>query len=107
MGTHFGRVEVRKKKSTNDRELKPYWNNPNIAIVYEMDLNGVKLTPGSMIKISGDRRNNYRFTRLVRDEETNKEWVDCLNMTLGGFYSFYVDRIQAPVVKRSRAKKNV
>lgn len=92
------------KKKTHRPELEPYWSNPNVSLFYELKWGNEQITPGMLIKIKHDR-NQYRFNRLVVDSSTGKEWVDVLNMTLGGFYSFYVDRIQGPVYKRSRAKK--
>lgn len=87
-------------------ELEPYWHNPEIAIVYELDWkDGEKITPGTVIKIKNNRL-LYRFDRLVTNTRTGEEWVDCMCVSpnMNGFYSFYVKRITGPVQKRSRAK---
>jgi len=94
------------KRNAAASELTPYWSNPNVSIVYELQWGRETIVPGTLIKIKNDR-SQYRFTRLVVDSETGKEWIDCMNVSLGGFYSFYVDRIKDLVHKRSRVKKNV
>lgn len=94
------------KRKTGKVELTPYWNNPNISVQYELDWGREKIVPGTLIKIKKDR-SQYRFTRLVSDSATGKVWIDCLNVSLGGFYSFYVDRISGLVYKRSRRTKSV
>lgn len=91
------------------RELEPYWNNPNVkSVLYEMKFGRETIVPGTLIHIKNER-SMYRFTRLVVyvDPETGeqREWIDCMNVSLGGFYTFYVHRIRGLVHKRSRAKK--
>lgn len=87
------------------KSLEPYWHNENISLVYELKWKTGVIVPGDLIKIKGDR-NTYRFTRLVVNHKTGKEWIDVLNVTLGGWASFYLNRISGPVVKKSRQKKN-
>ncbi|QLF83345.1 hypothetical protein SEA_NICEHOUSE_101 [Rhodococcus phage NiceHouse] len=93
---------ARKKRST--RHLEPYWHNKDISIFYELNFNKSVITPGMLIKFKGDRT-VYKFTRLVVNSKTGKEWLDVQDTTLGGWRSFYLDRLTGPVYKRSYAKK--
>lgn len=100
---------TKRTTSKGQRELEPYWNNPNVkSVQYELKFGRETIVPGTLIHIKNDR-SVYRFAKLVVyvDPETGdqREWIDCMNVTLGSFYSFYVSRIRGLVHKRSRAKK--
>lgn len=95
---------VAKKKSVAS-ELKAYWHNPDIHILYEIMYNKETITVGTLIKIKHER-SVFRFDRLVVNTDTKKEWIDVYDTTLGGWRSFYPDRLAGPfTAKRSRAKK--
>lgn len=95
---------VAKKKSSNI-ELKAYWHNPDIHLIYEIKYNKDVITAGTLIKIKHER-SVFRFDRLVVNTDTKKEWIDVYDTTLGGWRSFYPDRINGLfIAKRSRAKK--
>lgn len=80
--------------------LKAYWHDPHIHLMYEIMWNGHKICAGDQIKIKR-QRNKFRFTRVVADIKSQKEWVECLDMTTGKYRKFYIDQIAGPVFKRS------
>lgn len=96
---------VARKKKSNKIELNAYWHNPDIHILYEIMYNKETITVGTLIKIKHER-SVFRFDRLVVNTDTKKEWIDVYDTTLGGWRSFYPDRLAGPfIAKRSRAKK--
>lgn len=92
-------------RKRNVESLKPYWHNPDIFIVYEMKFRKDVIEPGTLIRVKNER-SIFRFIRLVRNEKTGQEWVDLFDTTLGGWRSFYPDKIMGLyVAKKSRAKR--
>lgn len=96
-----------RRKATKEFLLEPYWNNPDVSIHLEIPWKKQDvITPGTLLKITGESRSVYRFIRLVRNIKTDTEWIDVYDTTMGGWRSFYPDRIkELYVAKRSRAKK--
>lgn len=85
--------------------MQPYWYNPDIALVYELQYKKELLTPGRLIKIKFER-SVFRFDRLVVNAKTHKEWIDVYDIKNGGWRSFTPDRIAGLyIAKKSRAKK--
>lgn len=83
--------------------LKAYWDNPEIYLIYELNVNGAVIQAGDPIRIKR-QRGQFRFTRLVADIAQGKEWAECLDMRSGKYRKFYLDQIIGPSMKRSRSK---
>lgn len=92
------------RKKAYKNTLDAYWHNPDISIILELQFNKDLITPGTLIKIKHER-SVFRFDRLVVNAKTQKEWIDVYDTTLGGWRSFYPDKISGLVYKRSLAKK--
>ena len=93
------------RRRNNDKPLEPYWHNEDISLIYIIEFNKEEVKPGTLLKIKHER-SIFRFIRLVVNAETGKEWIDVFDVTLGGWRSFYVERIAGlHYAKKSRAKK--
>lgn len=80
----------RKKKSDTPESPAPYRPIDDWEIITEMQINGRNVTPGTELKISGER-GRFRFVKFVRTNK-GKEWVDVIGKL--GFRSFALDRVK-------------
>lgn len=87
-------------------QLDPYWYNPDIYLLYEVNFRNELIRPGMLIKIKFER-SVFRFDRLVVNAKTQNEWLDVYDTTLGGWRSFHPSKISGVhITKQSRAKRN-
>jgi hypothetical protein len=80
----------RKKKSEAPKAPPAFKPIDTWEITTEMQINGRKVSPGTELKITGER-GRFRFVKFVKTNE-GKEWVDVIGKT--GFRSFALDRIK-------------
>jgi hypothetical protein len=59
-------------------------------IITEMQINGRNVSPGTELKITGER-GRFRFVKFVKTDK-GKEWVDVIGKL--GFRSFALDRVK-------------
>lgn len=78
---------ARKKKPEVPAAYRPI---DDWEIITEMQINGRNVTPGTELKISGER-GRFRFVKYVKTSQ-GKEWVDVVGKV--GFCSFQLDRVK-------------
>lgn len=82
-----------------------YGLNDDICVQYELQFGKDLIKPGDKIKIK-NMRSIYRFRCLANNVVLGTEWIDCMDINDGAFYSFRIEKIKGVVkAKRSRAKK--
>jgi hypothetical protein len=97
-------MTTRKKRKT---ESVPFPYNNNIKVFKELKHGKDEIVPGSIIRFK-NRRGTFKFISLVINYEKNVSWIDCLQMPVGPFRSFYVEELKGIVKpKRTGKKKEV
>lgn len=75
---------------------------------YDLVLGGRTITPGEIVKISGEHGVKFKFISLVTNKETGATWADFFELQKGSvsaWRSFRSDRIKPIPIKRG--KRNV
>lgn len=93
------------KKKAKKTELKPYWNNPNISVFYELEFGKEIIVPGTNIKIK-NARGSFKFIKMVHNSNKDVTWIDCVDNSTGEFKSFYIDRLKS-IIKNKRSRDKV
>lgn len=94
----------KKNKNYPVNELTPYWYNPDIHLIHEIEFNGDTIKNGDRIKIKNDKA-VYRFIRLVVNSKTQIEWADVYCVSFGGWRSFRTDRIKGKYLEKKPRKR--
>ncbi len=81
-----------------------YQNHPDIDAVYEYEIDGDVMTPGTKFKVKY-HRGEFKFRCLATNSRTGKTWIDCIEIG-SAFRSFYPEAIKG-VVKPKRRRRTV
>lgn len=84
----------------------PYWYNPDISVIYELDFEGNCLKPGDIIHIKNIRNKQFKFLKVAHNSAIDKTWVDCQDVDTGEFRAFYISKIQTKKKKSGRSKRH-
>lgn len=71
------------------------WHVAEVARV-----NGRVLTPGRVIRVTGEPGRRFAFLRYVRNTASGAEWLDVRDVASGALRAFHAERVAA-VTRRS------
>jgi hypothetical protein len=80
------------KRKNNVDDRPPYWMNPDIHLVHELQYKKELIKPGIHLKIK-NQYSTFTFLRLVINAATGKEWIDVVDDKNGSRRSFTTDKI--------------
>lgn len=94
-----------KKTVLDSYQPERAYSNPDISVVYELQLGEDLLKSGDKVLLKGDNRTQYTFRCIAHNIKLDSTWVDLCGPT--GFRSVRVEMLKAIriVKKRSRRAK--
>ena len=93
----------KKKKSVQQKSFA--WNN-SISIFYEITHGKDVITPGTQLRFKY-QRGTFKFIKMVKNNDLDVVWIDCMETKTGVFRSFYLEKLSGVVKPKKTRKKRI